>query len=517
MLTLVHHIAAAYLRRRMSVIRHFMEYPHEVQAGVFRQLIQAASFTAWGKAHGYQPTMSVDSFRANVPINAYEQLYPWIERSFRGERDVLWRGKVNWYAQSSGTTNDRSKFIPITPESLEECHFQVGRDMLTMYFEQVEGSQLFTGNALSIGGSHRVHPAGNGLARSGDLSAILTENLPTFYSLLRVPSRSVALMSDWEPKIEAIIRETFSKNITSMSGVPTWTLVLLHRMLEVAPQMLGRNVESIAEIWQNIEVFFHGGVNFDPYRAQFRQLIPTENMRYMECYNASEGFFGLGDVSSSGDMLLMLDYGVFYEFLPIEQLENLSTAQTLLLHEVELGKHYALVISTNGGLWRYLVGDTIVFTQKEPYRFRISGRTKHYINVFGEELMVENADRAIAAACVATHAQVQNYTAAPVYFDLAEGGLRSGAHEWLIEFDTPPQDFSRFCEVLDSTLKSLNSDYEAKRHKDMALRPPMVRVMPQGTFYEWMRRRNKLGGQHKVPRLCNSRQYVEDILKAITV
>lgn len=513
MFPLIHDIATWYLRRRMREIRTFMDYPGDTQQEMLSHLVRFAQFTAFGQQHGFHPRMSVREFQERVPVSSYEELYPWIERTFSGDEDILWPGAVQWYAKSSGTTNDRSKYIPLSEDSLEDCHYQVGRDMLTLYLETRENSRLFTGKSLSIGGSHQIHPHGSH-ARSGDLSGVLIENLPAFYKLYRVPSKEVALMPEWETKAEAMAREVMLDDVTSMAGVPTWTLVLINRMLQIRAEQ-GRPCQSLLDIWPNMEVFFHGGVAFGPYREQFDALIPrSSGMRYMECYNASEGFFALGDDPSRDDMLLMLDYGIFYEFIPLEHLgERHPPAYTV--EDVEIGKNYAMAISTNGGLWRYLIGDTVVFTQKVPARIRITGRTKQFINAFGEELMVENAERALSEACSATGAKVANFTVAPVYFDAADslsGGLRSGAHEWLVEFDEVPADLAAFHQVLDDTLRRVNSDYDAKRHKDLALRMPMLRVLPAGTFYAWMRRRNKLGGQNKVPRLSNDRQYVDDVI-----
>jgi len=504
MFPLVHDIATWYLRRRMREIRMFMDYPGDTQRECLQHLLRQGEYTAWGQRFGYHAGMALAEFREKVPISAYEDLFPWIERTFTGEQNVLWEGSVEWYAKSSGTTNDRSKYIPLTPDSLEECHYQVGRDMLTLYLEHNENSKLFRGKALSIGGSHQSHPVGNH-ARSGDLSAVLIENLPVFFKLLRTPSKDVALMAEWESKIEAMAREVMHEDVTSISGVPTWTVVLIQHILAKRAAQ-GNTSASLLDVWPNLEVFFHGGVSFAPYRQQFQALIPSPAMRYMECYNASEGFFAIGDDPARDDMLLMLDYGIFYEFIPMEHFGE-SHPITHTIEEVELNRNYAMVISTNGGLWRYIIGDTVMFTSLQPFRLRITGRTKQFINAFGEELMVDSAEKAVAEACAATGAMVSNYTAAPLHFP-----DQGGAHEWLVEFERDPNDFARFCSVLDRTLQTLNSDYEAKRHKDMALRPPIIHIMPNGTFYAWMRGRNKLGGQHKVPRLSNERRYVEEVL-----
>ena len=505
MLRVIHTIASWVLKRRLEQVQHFMEHPLEVQERLFHELIAASRKTAWGKAHGYEGITDMDTFRERVPVSPYEALYPWIDRAFRGESDVLWPGRVRWFSKSSGTTNDKSKFIPVTEAALEFCHYKAGQDLLAIYLHDRPESKLFTGKALSMGGSHAPHPQFSGV-NFGDVSAVLTENLPIFYELVRTPSKEIALLPDWETKLEAMVREVMFEDVTSMAGVPTWTLVLLHRLLERT------GLSHIGEIWPNLELYLHGGVSFDPYREQFRELIPLSQMAYMDCYNASEGFFSVQHDLKAPDMLLLLDYGIFYEFIPMEELGR-EHPRTHTLAEVEVGRNYAMVISTNAGLWRYLIGDTVMFTGTRPYTIRVTGRTKHFINAFGEELMVENAESAMAEACRHTHATVVNYTAAPIFF----AGKNRGGHEWLIEFDRPPDDLYTFGAVLDDTLKRLNSDYEAKRQGDLALGPPKIHMMPTGTFHAWMKQRGKLGGQHKVPRLANHRTYLEDILGMVAV
>lgn len=486
----------------MHQIERFIERPHEIQQAHFEQLIYKGRHTEWGRTYGYADIETVDQFRERVPINKYETLFPWIERSLKGEVDVLWPGKVEWFSKSSGTTNDKSKYIPVTMDALEECHFKAGQDMLACYLEQRPDSKLFTGKSLSIGGSHSLNPHYD-QARVGDVSAVLTENLPRFFELMRAPEKDVALMSEWESKIEAMANDVMDEDITSIAGVPTWTLVLIRRILEKK----GITSNNILEVWPNLELFVHGGVKFEPYLQQFKQLIPSEGMAYLDCYNASEGFFALQNELDQPDMLLLLDHGMFYEFVPIEHIDE-EHPKTHTLSEVELGRNYAMLISTNAGLWRYNIGDTVEFTSLSPYKIKITGRTKQFINAFGEEVVVENAEMAITAAAEATGAEVADYTAAPIYFGDQEGG----GHEWLIEFEVAPSDIVRFTEVLDQRLKQLNSDYEAKRTGDMALRQPMIHVLPKGSFYEWLQSRGKLGGQHKVPRLANERKYVEEIL-----
>ncbi|MEZ4687920.1 MAG: GH3 auxin-responsive promoter family protein [Bacteroidia bacterium] len=498
---IVQKIASWYLSRRVQRIRAFMENPHGTQEEVFNRLVSRGYDTAYGRTHHFDEIREPDDFRRLVPIRNYEALFPWIERAIKGEPDVLWPGRTEWFAKSSGTTNDRSKYIPVTHESFDDIHYKSGRDMLALYLEQKEESKLFHGKALSITGSHELVSGAD--SRAGDLSAVLLENLPFFYEMVRTPSKAVALMDNWEDKIQAMMDEVMHEDVTSMAGVPTWTLVLIHRMLDA----LGKPDATLLDIWPNIELFCHGGVNFTPYRAQFEALIPGGQMSYLNIYNASEGFFACNDDLSRDDMLLMLDNGIYYEFVPMDELDS-EHPHALTLPEVELDRVYALIITTNGGLWRYKIGDTIMFTSLSPYRIRIAGRTKHFINAFGEELMMDNAEQAITAACEATGATIENYTAAPIYFE----GKESGGHEWLIEFETAPDDPGLFNQTLDKTLCELNSDYAAKRRGNLALAFPTIRYMPTGTFYAWMKKRGKLGGQHKVPRLCNERRYVEEIL-----
>jgi hypothetical protein len=503
MLLLVHKFASWILKRRISQIESFLYHPHEVQEAHFEMLIERAVSTSWGKEYGYADIDTLAKFRERVPISNYEKLYPWIERTLKGEADVLWPGQILWFSKSSGTTNDKSKYIPVTEDALEGCHFKAGQDMLALYFSEQPESKLFTGKALSIGGSHNVSHF-NPQAHIGDVSAVITENLPRFFELMRAPSKEVALMADWEPKIEAMAEEIMHEDITSIAGVPTWTLVLIRRVFEKR----GITSGNLLDVWPNLELFLHGGVNFDPYRQQFMDLIPSPQMTYLDVYNASEGFFAVQNELNSLDMLLMLDHGIFYEFIPVEELGR-DHPKTHVLGEVELGRSYAIVISTNAGLWRYMVGDTVMFTSLDPYKIKVTGRTKQFINAFGEELVVENAERAITAACEATGAIVCDYTAAPIYFKEGE----KGGHEWLIEFEKQPHNLEQFREVLDQTLKQVNSDYEAKRTMDIALAPPLIHVLSTGTFHHWMKLRGKLGGQHKVPRLANDRLYLEEILQ----
>ncbi len=506
MILLVHKVASWILKRRMEHVDSFRTRPLETQEAVFQLLIAKGKDTAWGKAHHYHQIRNVDDYRRLVPLSQYEEFYPWIDRCIKGEQNVIWPGKISWFAKSSGTTNDKSKYIPVTSDSLDFCHYSAGQDMIAMYLAGKEESRLFTGKTLSIGGSHNFHHL-NQHARYGDVSAVLLENLPAFYELMRTPSKQVALMDRWEEKITAMAREVMEEDVTSMVGVPTWTMVLIDKIFELK----GRKGGSLLDIWPNLELYVHGGVSFEPYRAEFHRRIPQSRMTYLDCYNASEGFFAVQDDPSIPAMLLMLDYGIFYEFIPVEDLDQ-EHPRTHTLSEIEVGRNYAVVISTNAGLWRYMIGDTVTFVSTHPYRIRVTGRTKHFINAFGEELMVDNAERAIAEACAGTGAVVANYTAAPIYFE----GASRGGHEWLIEFRQPPQDLVAFTTLMDQVLKRLNSDYEAKRQGDLALGFPLVRVLPQGSFLAWMKQRGKLGGQHKVPRLANHREYLESIMDLVS-
>ncbi len=484
------------MKKRIHQMELFIKYPHEVQQEWFRKLVTAGKGTEWGRQHGFGDISSYDQFAERVPLQDYESLKPYILRLKNGEQNLLWPSEVKWFAKSSGTSNDKSKFIPVTEEALEHCHFRGGKDLLTIYCSNNPNTRLFNGKLLSLGGSHKINSFSND-SFYGDLSAIIMQNLPFWIELFRTPDLSVALMDEWEAKIEKMANDTIHEDVTNISGVPSWTLVLLRRVLELSGKA------SIDQVWPNLELYVHGAVNFCPYREQFRKLIPKPGMHYYETYNASEGFFGIQDRQNSEEMLLMLDYGIFYEF------REATGDRVIPLHEVKPGVNYSMIISTNAGLWRYQIGDTVVFTSVNPYRIRITGRTSLFINAFGEELMIDNAEKAIAEACKATDASVKEYTASPVYFSEHE----NGAHEWLIEFEKHPADLDRFAESLDKALKHANSDYEAKRHKDMSLRKPIVRVLDNGTFYEWLKSKNKLGGQHKVPRLVNNRKIADEILR----
>ncbi len=499
-MTLVNSFFTWIMKKRIHQIELFMKYPHEVQEEWFQNLITTAQHTEWGKTYGYSELNSSQQFKERVPIQTYDTLKPYIERMLAGEQNVLWPSEIKWFAKSSGTTNDRSKFIPVSEESLEECHYKGGKDLLSIYCNNRPETKIFTGKCLVLGGSSQINQL-NADSSYGDLSAVLIKNLPFWAEFYRTPEQSITLMENFEEKVEKIARATLEVNVTNISGVPTWNVVLAKRILELSGK------SNLLEVWPNLELYFHGAVNFTPYREQFKELIPSDQMYYLETYNASEGFFGIQDLPNSEEMLLMLDYGIYYEFLPMEHLGE-ENPKTLSLDEVELEKNYALIISTNAGLWRYMIGDTIKFTSLSPYRIKITGRTKHFINAFGEELIIDNAEKALAKACAETKCSIRDYTACPIYFK----GNEAGAHEWIIEFEKSPKDLERFGELLDQELRALNSDYDAKRYKDMALRKPQIHQAPEGTFYQWMKTRGKLGGQHKVPRLANERRYVEEIL-----
>ena len=492
------------MKKRIHQIELFLKYPEEVQEEVFQKLIATAKVTEFGKKYSFKDIKNPEDFKNQVPVFSYESIFPYIERIMKGEQNILWPSEIKWFAKSSGTTNQRSKFIPVSPEALEDCHFKGGKDMLSIYTNNRPETELFSGKGLAIGGSHQINRYDpNENSHYGDVSAVIMQNLPLWAQIVRTPSLEIALMDKWEEKIDRMAEVTAKENVTTMSGVPTWTVLLLQKILEITGK------KKIIDVWPNLEAFFHGAVSFRPYKKLFEELIGDTSMTYMETYNASEGFFGIQDDFSKNEMLLMLDYGIFYEFIPMDQFDE-ENPKTISLQDVELGKNYAIVISTNSGLWRYTIGDTIRFTNLKPYRIRITGRTKHYINTFGEEVIIENAETAISKASHVTGSIIDNYTAAPIYLGL---GDQKGGHEWAVEFVKEPDDLRRFSTILDEILRGINSDYDAKRYQDMALQPPVVHSLPKGTFYNWMKKRGKLGGQYKVPRLSNSREYLEEILE----
>ncbi|WP_246011865.1 GH3 auxin-responsive promoter family protein [Chryseotalea sanaruensis] len=490
------------MKHRFSQIERFMNNPHEVQSELLQNILLSARHTEFGQRYDFRSITNHDQFKSRVPVHSYEEFYPYIERLMRGEQNILWPSEIRWFSKSSGTTNARSKFIPVSPEALENCHFKGGKDLLSIYINNYPDTKIFDGKGLGVGGSHQVNELDPTAASFyGDVSAVIMQNLPVWAEFIRTPSLQTALMNSWEEKIERMAQEVSQVNVTQIAGVPTWTILLIQRIVEL------QGKKNILEVWPSLEVFFHGAVAFGPYRSLFKSLIPSDSMNYWETYNASEGFFGIQDQKNSEELLLMLDYGIYYEFIPVEELDK-DNPIALSLEQVQLGKNYAMVISTNSGLWRYNIGDTIKFTSKNPYRIKISGRTKHFINAFGEEVIVENAEQAIAKACESTGAVIDNFTAAPVY--LQEG--KKGGHEWIIEFKRKPDDLKIFTQILDDTLRTINSDYDAKRVRDIALIAPIIHSAAEGTFYNWMKKRGKLGGQNKVPRLSNTREYVDDLL-----
>ncbi|MEQ6118534.1 GH3 auxin-responsive promoter family protein [Reichenbachiella sp. MALMAid0571] len=493
------------MKKRIHQIELFMKYPHEVQEEIFKKLLRTAKNTEFGKKYGFESIDTLDRYQSRVPVHQYETLFPYIERRMKGEQNLLWPTDVKWFAKSSGTTNARSKFIPVSQEALDDCHFKGGKDLISIYVNNFPESKMFSGKGLAICGSHKINeydPSSN--SYYGDVSAVIMQNLPLWAQFVRTPSLEVALMENWEEKIEKMAEITADENVTNLSGVPTWTILLIQRIKEL------KKIDSILDVWPNLEVFFHGAVAFHPYRQLFEQLIPKNEMRYVETYNASEGFFGIQDRTDSDELLLMLDYGVFYEFIPYDEIHK-ENPKVISLPNVEIGVNYAMIISTNSGLWRYNIGDTIKFTSTSPYRIKISGRTKHFINAFGEELIIENAESAITKACEVTGAVIDNFTAAPIHFEKN----KKGKHEWVIEFKKEPESMERFVVLLDENLRELNSDYDAKRFKDLALQLPLVHSAKSGTFYTWMKKRGKLGGQNKVPRLSNTREYIDEVLKLL--
>ena len=497
---LFHSIASWLLKKRYHQIELFLKYPAEVQQEVLYQLLDIARETEIGKRYDFGTIQSYEAFSERLPVVSYEEVEPLIERSRKGEQNIFWPTHLKWFAKSSGTTNAKSKFIPVSTEALEDCHYKSGKDLLCLYLNNNENSQLFNGKSLRLGGSKELYKD-NGTV-FGDLSAILIDNMPFWAELSSTPGNRVSLMSDWETKMQAIIEESIQENVTSLAGVPSWMLVLLNRVLEET----GKN--HLFEVWENLEVYFHGGVSFIPYAEQFHKLLPRKNFRYYEIYNASEGFFAIQDRNNAEDLLLMLDYGIFYEFIPMDTYGT-EEQRTIPLWEVQTNTNYAIVITTNAGLWRYKIGDTVRFTSTSPYRIRITGRTKHHINAFGEELIIENAEEALKSICIKTGAEIKDYTAAPIFMS----GKEKGAHEWIIEFRKAPGEIEYFTEFLDNALKSLNSDYEAKRYNNMTLKMPKIHVARPNLFYDWLKSKGKLGGQHKIPRLSNDRVYIDELLQ----
>ncbi len=500
---LVNSIASWFLKKRFHQIELFLKYPNEVQIELLQGLLQTAKSTEVGKKYDFASIKNYRTFADRLPITNYEDHAGLIERVRQGEHNILWPTPTRWFAKSSGTTNSKSKFIPVTNESLEDCHYAASKDLLCLYLNNNENSQLFTGKGLRLGGSKELYEE-NGTV-FGDLSAILIDNMPMWAEFSSTPSNRVSLMSDWEVKMQAIVDETIKENVTSLAGVPSWMLVLLNNVLETTQKA------NIFEVWPNLEVYFHGGVSFSPYHDQYGKLLPRLDFNYYEIYNASEGFFAIQDQNYSDELLLMLDYGIFYEFIPMNTYGDVDQ-KVIPLSQVKIGQNYAVVITTNAGLWRYKIGDTVRFTSVNPYRIKVTGRTKHHINAFGEELIIENAEQALKRVCRETYSEIVDYTAAPIFMK----GKEKGAHEWMIEFKTPPADVDRFSQLFDNALKDLNSDYEAKRANNITLNEPKVHIARQHLFYDWLKSKDKLGGQHKIPRLSNERQYIDELIQLNT-
>lgn len=488
-----------FIKKRIHQIELFIKFPNEVQLEVFNELIANGSSTEFGKKHRFAHIKTVKDFQKAVPLQDYEALFPYVERLMNGEQNLLWNSSILWFAKSSGTTSQRSKLIPVSLESLENCHYKGGKDLLALYYQHHPHTKLFKGKHLIIGGSSQINPI-NTDSYFGDLSAIIVNNLPWWCEWRRTPSKDITLMEQWDEKLHKMAQETVKEDVMILAGVPSWTLVLLRKIMEQ------EKVTNIMDVWPNLELYMHGGVSFEPYKNQFSQIIQSKSMNYVQTYNASEGFFGIQDTLTGEDMLLMLDYGIFYEFIPMSDLNDLNS-ETVLLNAVELNVNYAMVISTNAGLWRYLIGDTVQFTNLSPYRIKVTGRTTEYINAFGEELIVSNTDNALKKACEILQCSVFNYTVCPRIFSSKQGGY----HQWLIEFTIPPKDLSIFVNELDNQLKLINSDYEAKRAFELNLQLPQVHILQQGVFEKWLKSKGKLGGQHKIPRLKNDSTLVDEI------
>lgn len=497
---IVNSLASWFLKKRFHQIELFLKYPIDVQNELLEELLHTAKNTEVGKQYDFASINSYREFSERVPVTNYEDSHQQIERARKGESNIFWPTPIKWFAKSSGTTNSKSKFIPVSSASLEHCHYAASKDLLCMYLNNNPDANLFLGKSLRLGGSKKLYKENETVF--GDLSAILIDNMPFWAEYSSTPNNEVSLMADWEVKMQAIVDQTIQENVTSLAGVPSWMLVLLNNVLESTGKT------DLFEIWPNLEVYFHGGVNFDPYIEQYNAILPKENFRYYEIYNASEGFFAIQDRNANKELLLMLDYGIFYEFIPMDTYGSASQ-KVIPLGEVEVAKNYAIVITTNAGLWRYKIGDTVRFTSISPFRIKVTGRTKHHINVFGEELIIENAEMALKQASKQTQCEIVDYTAAPIFME----GRKKGAHEWIIEFKIPPKDLTLFTKSLDTALMDLNSDYEAKRFNNTTLTMPKVHLARQKLFYDWLKQKNKLGGQHKVPRLSNKRNFMEELLR----
>ena len=496
---IVNSLASWFLKKRFHQIDLFLKYPIDVQNELLEHLLHTAKNTEIGKQYDFASISTYREFAERVPVTSYEDNHLQIDRARKGESNIFWPTPIKWFAKSSGTTNSKSKFIPVSSDSLEHCHYAASKDLLCMYLNNNPDANLFLGKSLRLGGSKELYK--ENATVYGDLSAILIDNMPFWAEYSSTPNNEVSLMADWELKMQAIVDQTIQENVTSLAGVPSWMLVLLNNVLESTGK------SNLFEIWPNLEVYFHGGVNFDPYIEQYNVILPKDNFRYYEIYNASEGFFAIQDRNANKELLLMLDYGIFYEFIPMDTYGTASE-KIIPLEQVQVAKNYAIVITTNAGLWRYKIGDTVRFTSISPFRIKVTGRTKHHINVFGEELIIENAETALKQASKHTQCEIVDYTAAPIFME----GREKGAHEWIIEFKTPPKDLSLFTKSLDSALMDVNSDYQAKRFNNITLNMPKVHVARQRLFYDWLKQKNKLGGQHKVPRLSNKRDFIEELL-----
>ncbi len=496
---IVNSLASWFLKKRFHQIELFLKYPIDVQNELLEHLLHTAKNTEIGKQYDFASISTYREFAERIPVTSYEDNHLQIERARKGESNIFWPTPIKWFAKSSGTTNSKSKFIPVSSASLEHCHYAASKDLLCMYLNNNPDANLFLGKSLRLGGSKELYK--ENATVYGDLSAILIDNMPFWAEYSSTPNNEVSLMADWELKMQAIVDQTIQENVTSLAGVPSWMLVLLNNVLESTGK------SNLFEIWPNLEVYFHGGVNFDPYIEQYNAILPKDNFRYYEIYNASEGFFAIQDRNANKELLLMLDYGIFYEFIPMDTYGSASE-KIIPLEQVQLAKNYAIVITTNAGLWRYKIGDTVRFTSISPFRIKVTGRTKHHINVFGEELIIENAEMALKQASKHTQCEIMDYTAAPIFME----GREKGAHEWIIEFKTLPKDLSLFTKSLDSALMDVNSDYQAKRFNNITLNMPKVHVARQRLFYDWLKQKNKLGGQHKVPRLSNKRDFIEELL-----
>lgn len=496
---LVNKVMEILMKKRMRQIENFIKYPIETQENTLFNNLSKARNTEYGNLYKFNEIDNLREFQSRVPLVTYEEFEPYIEKARRGIADVSWEGKIKWFAKSSGTTNAKSKFIPISDVSLEDCHYSAGKMMFAIYLNNHPDTQIFKNKNLRLGGSSEIYQEYDTLF--GDLSAILIDNLPFYAELRNSPNRQISLMSEWESKMKAISAAVINEDIGCLTGVPSWMLVLLHKILEETGK------EKLDEVWPMLEVFFHGGISFKPYKENYEELT-HKKLNFYEIYNASEGFFAIQDRSDSKEMLLLLDNGIFFEFIPMDKFGS-ADPKVITLEDVEVGKNYAIVITTNGGLWRYIIGDTVKFTSTDPFRIVVTGRTKHFINAFGEELIIENAEEGIRKACEKTQAVIKEFTAAPIFME----GNKKGAHEWIIEFEKKPDNIEAFANILDESLQELNSDYEAKRYKNMTLNPLKLNIARENLFFDWMKSRGKLGGQNKVPRLSNTREYLDDLLE----